>query len=111
MDTLLGTRVCPAQRLIPCIPLTTRDDSDASHSIFIISNNGRDDPIAGVSHQIVSNSAGGAYVQWFKDGAFVDAPSGTYATTRRNQYSNPATTTLIWELRRTQRVGDWRALD
>ena len=47
------------------------------------------DPFAGVSHKIVSDSEGGEYVQWFKPGAFVDAAPGTYATTGRNQYSNP----------------------
>jgi hypothetical protein len=46
------------------------------------------DPFAGVSHAIV-NSGGSKFVQWFSPTAFKDAAPGTYATTRRNQYSNP----------------------
>jgi len=45
-------------------------------------------PFAGVSHSIV-NSSSGKYVQWFNPSAFVDPAAGTYATTRRNQNSNP----------------------
>ena len=46
-------------------------------------------PFAGVSHAIVTDSHGNKYVQWFSSTAFKDAANGTYATTRRNQFSNP----------------------
>jgi hypothetical protein len=46
-------------------------------------------PFAGVSHAIVTKSDGTKYVQWFSSTAFKDAATGTYATTRRNQFSNP----------------------
>jgi len=41
-------------------------------------------PTSGVSHAIV-----GGVVQWFSPTAFVDAPTGTYSPTRRNQNYNP----------------------
>jgi hypothetical protein len=47
-------------------------------------------PFAGVSHAIVTPTSGGSkYVQWFSPTAFADAAPNTYATTRRNQFSNP----------------------
>jgi len=64
------------------------------------------DPKQGVSHAIVNGS-----VQWFNPAAFVDAPTGQYSPTRRNQNYNPGyadvdialvKNTALWEQYRAQ---------
>jgi hypothetical protein len=64
------------------------------------------DPKAGVSHAIVNGS-----VQWFNPAAFVDAATGAYSPTRRNQNYNPGyedvdlaivKNTALWERYKAQ---------